>query len=185
MKTIVIESSKESGKEVALRVSKQTGIPVFDTQTVIDTAEQLGADAACLKQYDEENFGSLVYTLFISSNRYENRTVQRSFSALAEAIRLLYHKHNGGIFMGKFAAEILSELDTVFIAHIEPSNISQSNCSFKQHNIGAVSKPMNHKLGHSEHFTVASNGDHYNIVLQKSVKSLDQCANLIILLAEL
>lgn len=185
MKTIVIESSEENGKEVALLVSEQTGIPFFDTQTVLDTAEKLGADVAFLKPYEEENFGSLVYSLFISSNRYENRTVQKTLSALAEAIRLLYRKNNGGIFMGKFTAEILSELDMVFVAHIESSNTSQSNHSFKLHDIGDVSQSSNHKLGHPEHFTVCNKGNNYNIMLRKSVKSLDQCANSIIHLAEL
>lgn len=46
MKTIIIETLGKSGNEVALRVSQETGLPLIDSKTILDTAKTLGADVA-------------------------------------------------------------------------------------------------------------------------------------------
>lgn len=184
MKTIIIDTLEKSGREVALRVSQETGVPFIDNQTILDTAETLGADVAYLKHFEEKNFGSLIYALFSSANRYEQRPVQRAYSALAEAIRILYRQNNGGIFMGKFAAAILSEFDSVFRAFIYSSPMNLSKDSFKRQNMGDLLMQQDNKLNGQNPFTMQAD-THYDIVLNTAVTSYDECAKSIIKLAKL
>ena len=140
MKPIIIETLENSGNEVALRVSQETGLPLIDSKTILDTAETLGADVAYLKHFEKKNFGSLIYALFSGANRYEQRPVQKAYSALAESIRILYRKNNGGIFMGRFAAGILSEFGSLVKAFIYASPMELSENSSKRQNMSEIGR---------------------------------------------
>lgn len=185
MKTIIIETLEKSGREVALRVSQETGVPFIDNQTILDTAETLGADVAYLKHFEEKNFGSLIYALFSGANRHEQRPVQKTYSALAEAIRILYRQNNGGIFMGQFAAAILSEFNSVFRAFIYSSPMDLSEDSFKRQNISEILIEQENKLNGKNSFTMQHDTNHYDIILNTAVTSYDECAKSIIQLAKM
>lgn len=185
MKPIIIETLEKSGREVALRVSENTGVPFIDNKTILDTAETLGADVAYLKHFEEKNFGSLIYALFSGANRYEQRPVHKAYSALAEAIRMLYRENNGGIFMGRFAAAILSQSCSVFRAFVYSSPMELSKDLLKRQNISEILMEQENKLNGEISFDSQYDAGNYDIILNTATTSYDECAKSIIKLAKM
>lgn len=184
MKTIIIETLGKSGNEVAFRVSQETGLPLIDSKTILDTAETLGADVAYLKHFEEKNFGSLIYALFSSANRHEQRPVQKAYSALAESIRILYRKNNGCIFMGRFAGGILSEFDSLVKAFIYSSPVELSEDSLTRQNISEILMQQENALNHEKSMALQYDSENYDIILNTAVTSCEECAKSIIQLAQ-
>lgn len=180
LRTIVIESFVKSGYEIAQKISQKTGMTFIDNRTILDEAEKLGADVAYLKPFEEKNFGSLIFSLFSNPNRFEQHSVHHSYNALAEAIRILHRKNKGGIFMGRFAAAILSELEPVCIAYVYSAPINLSKYYLSTSN---TAKPLDVQRQHPQEkkiFSIHDEDVYYDIILNTNITSVDECAKTII-----
>ena len=110
MKTVTIDRTFGSGgREVAVRLSELTGMPLFDNDIILRAAENFGVDVGVLKNYDEHYVGSLIYNLSVFSGERdcESSAVYRTYYAVTETVRRLRAEHDGGIFLGRCADVIL------------------------------------------------------------------------------
>ena len=128
MKTITIDRTFGSGgREVALRISQMTGVPYFDNEIILKAAEDFGVDVGVLKNYDENYVGSLIYNLsmFSATGDYEQSTIYRTYFAVSEAMRKLCREHEGGIFIGRCADVILSDVRPILRTFIYSSSMEK------------------------------------------------------------
>lgn len=128
MKTITIDRTFGSGgREVALRISQMTGVPYFDNEIILKAAEDFGVDVGVLKNYDENYVGSLIYNLsmFSATGDYEQSTIYRTYFAVSEAMRKLCREHAGGIFIGRCADVILSDVRPILRTFIYSSSMER------------------------------------------------------------
>lgn len=109
MKTITIDRTFGSGgREVALRISRMTGVPFFDNDIILKAAEDFGVDVGELKNNDEHYVGSLIYNLsMFSSEQGADSPVYRTYAAVSGTVRRLRDENDGGIFIGRCADVIL------------------------------------------------------------------------------
>ena len=77
MRSIAIEREFGSGgREIGLLTAKLLGVPSYDGELLLDTAEHSGVDLALLRNFDERQAGSLLYDLALAANpnQYSERT---------------------------------------------------------------------------------------------------------------
>lgn len=111
MKSIAIEREFGSGgHEIGAMAAKLLGIPSYDGELLLDTAEHSGVDLALLRNFDERQAGSLLYDLALAANpnQYSERTrLHEMFAAVQATVRRLA-SDGPAVFIGHCCTEALS-----------------------------------------------------------------------------
>lgn len=196
MKTITIDRTFGSGgREVALRISKMTGVPYFDNDIILRAAEDFGVDVGVLKNYDENYVGSLIYNLsmFSTTNEYEQSAIYRTYFAVSETVRRLRREHNGGIFIGRCADVILDGECPLVRAFIYSSSMEKRvRRTLEQEDVSDekaetfIQRKDKQRRNYYQFFTDNKWGapTNYDILLNTSTVDYDKCAEIIIGLAK-
>ena len=111
MKSIAIEREFGSGgHEIGVLTAKLLGVPCYDGELLLDTAEHSGVDLAHLRNFDERQAGSLLYDLALAANpnQYSERTrLYEMFEAVQQTARRLA-ADGPAVFIGHCCTEALS-----------------------------------------------------------------------------
>lgn len=197
MKTIAIDRTFGSGgREVALSISKITGVPYFDSEIILKAAEDFGVDVGVLKNYDENYVGSLIYNLsmFSASNEYENSTIYRTYFAVSETMRKLNKEHGGGIFIGRCADVILGETCPTLKVFVYSSSMEKRvERTLEVEDItrnkaeSFIQRKDKQRRNYYQFFTDNKWGapTNYDIMLNTATVDYDKCAQIIIDLANM
>ncbi len=195
MKTITIDRTFGSGgREVALRISKMTGVPYFDNEIILKAAEDFGVDVGVLKNYDENYVGSLIYNLsmFSASNEYEQSAIYRTYFAVSETMRRLCKKNDGGIFIGRCADVILNEIGPIVRTFIYSSSMEKRiERAVEVEEVARnkaeafVQRKDKQRRNYYQFFTDGKWGapTNYDIMLNTATVDYDTCAQIIVDLA--
>jgi len=196
LNTVTIDRTFGSGgREVALRLSRLTGMPFFDNDIILRAAENFGVDVGVLKNYDEHYVGSLIYNLsmFSSDGDFESSAVYRTYYAVTETVRRLRAENDGGIFLGRCADVILSEDCPLVRAFIYSSSMEKRVERTMQ--LEDVSQEMaesfiqrkdKQRRNYYQFFTDNKWGApvNYDILLNTGTLGYDKCAGIIAELAQ-
>ncbi len=196
MKTITIDRTFGSGgREVALRISKKTGVPFFDNEIILKAAEDFGVDVGVLKNYDEHYVGSLIYNLsmFPANQDFESSAVYRTYFAVSETVRRLRGEYDGGIFIGRCADVILEGQCPLVRTFIYSSSMEKRiERTLKQEDVSDekaetfIQRKDKQRRNYYQFFTDKKWGSptNYDIMLNTASIDYDECAGIIIALAE-
>ena len=196
MKTITIDRTFGSGgREVALRISKITGVPYFDNEIILKAAEDFGVDVGVLKNYDENYVGSLIYNLsmFSASNEYEQSAIYRTYFAVSETMRKLCKENGGGIFIGRCADVILNEIYPTVRAFIYSSSMEKRiERTLELEDVTRnkaetfIQRKDKQRRNYYQFFTDNKWGapTNYDLMLNTATIDYDKCAQIIIDLAQ-
>lgn len=197
MKTITIDRTFGSGgREVALAISRRTGVPFFDNEIILKAAEDFGVDVGLLRNYDENYVGSLIYNLSMMSTTgdYEQSAIYRTYFAVSEAMRKLCAEHDGGIFMGRCADVILADVRPVLRTFIYSSSMErriERTLSLEDVSRGKaeafIQRKDKQRRNYYQFFTDNkwSASVNYDIMLNTATVDYETCARLIVELANL
>lgn len=197
MKTITIDRTFGSGgREVALRISKMTGVPYFDNDIILKAAEDFGIDVGLLRNYDENYVGSFIYNLsmFSTTGEYEQSAIYRTYFAVSEAMRRLCKENSGGIFIGRCADVILSDVRPILRTFIYSSSMEKRIERTTELEDVSVSKAEafiqrkdKQRRNYYQFFTDNkwSASVNYDIMLNTASIDYDKCAQVIIDLASM
>ncbi len=195
MKTITVDRSFGSGgREVAVRISKMTGVPLFDNDIILKAAENFGVDVGVLKNYDEHYVGSLIYNLsmFPANHDFESSAVYRTYFAVTETVRRLRSENDGGIFMGRCADVILAQEGPIVRTFIYSSSMERRiERTLRQEDVSDekaecfIQRKDKQRRNYYQFFTDRKWGapTNYDIMLNTATIDYDQCAELIVKLA--
>lgn len=197
MKTITIDRTFGSGgREVALCISKITGVPYFDSEIILKAAEDFGVDVGVLKNYDENYVGSLIYNLsmFSASNEYEQSAIYRTYFAVSETMRKLNKENGGGVFVGRCADVILSEQCPTVKTFIYSSSMEKRiERTLKVEDVSRgkaeafIQRKDKQRRNYYQFFTDNKWGapTNYDLMLNTAAIDYDKCARIIIDLANM
>lgn len=197
LKTITIDRTFGSGgREVAMQLSQKTGVPFFDNEIILKAAEDFGVDVGLLRNYDENYVGSLIYNLsmFSTTGDYEQSAIYRTYFAVSEAMRRLCKEHDGGIFMGRCADVILSDVRPILRTFIYSSSmenriertVSLEDVSHSKAEV-FIQRKDKQRRNYYQFFTDNkwSAATNYDIMLNTATIDYGRCADIIIELANL
>lgn len=196
MKTVTIDRTFGSGgREVAERISKITGVPFFDNDIILKAAENFGVDVGVLKNNDEHYVGSLIYNLsmFASEGDFESNAVYRTYFAVSETVRRLRAEHDGGVFLGRCADVILAGEGPIVRTFIYSSSMEkriERTLRLEDVSDGKAEAFIQNKdrqrRNYYQFFTDNKWGapTNYDIMLNTATVDYDECARMIVELAE-
>ena len=196
MKTITIDRTFGSGgREVALRISGMTGVPYFDNDIILRAAEDFGVDVGLLRNYDENYVSSLIYNLSMlsSTGDYEQSAIYRTYFAVSEAMRRLCREYAGGIFIGRCADVILSDVRPIVRTYIYSSSIEkriERTLELEDVSRGKaevfIQRKDKQRRNYYQFFTDNKWGamTNYDVMLNTDSVDYDKCAKIIIELAD-
>lgn len=194
MRSIAIEREFGSGgREIGRMVAEQLGMPFYDGELLLSTAERSGLDLGQLRNFDERQAGSLLFDLALAGNpnSYSARTrLYEMFDALQGTIRQLAQKEPS-VFIGRCSTETLSGENgapralRVFI--YASDQVSRTRHVMQTENVDEqeARSLMRHRDKEREqyfrYFTRKSWGDkaNYDIQLNTSALSAQQCADIL------
>lgn len=198
MISIAIEREFGSGgREIGRQAAKLLGIPFYDGELLLDTAEHSGIDLSSLRNFDERQAGSLLFDLALAGNpnQYSARTrLYEMFATLQATIRRLAVEHPS-VFIGRCSTDTLSGRDggpralRVFVYASDQEKRLAHVMDTEQVSAGEARKMIQRKDKEREqyfrYFTRKNWGDraNYDIQLNTSVFSTAQCAELLAELA--
>lgn len=194
MRSIAIEREFGSGgREVGRLVAEKLGMPFYDGELLLSTAERSGLDLGQLRNFDERQAGSLLFDLALAGNpnSYSLRTrLYEMFEALQSTIRQLAQKEPT-VFIGRCSTEALSGRDggpralRVFIYASDQVSRCRHVMETEKVDEQDARSLMRHRDKEREqyfrYFTRKSWGDraNYDIQLNTSVLSAQQCADIL------
>ena len=199
MRSIAIEREFGSGgREIGLLTAKLLGVPSYDGELLLDTAEHSGVDLALLRNFDERQAGSLLYDLALAANpnQYSERTrLYEMFAAVQATVRRLAAEQPA-VFIGHCCTEALSGKDggpralRVFLYASDVEQRVQRVMRTEQVTEGEARRMMRRKDKDREqyyrYFTQKLWGDraNYDLQLNTSTMPARQCAELLAAIAK-
>lgn len=111
MKTLAIERQFGSGgREIGMRVAQRAGIPYYDGEILLKTAEARGVPVELLRHFDEKRTGSTLYDIAAFSDFVNNRqnTIFELYDGLQRTIRDI-ERQGPAVFIGRCATQILRD----------------------------------------------------------------------------
>ncbi|MBE7033002.1 MAG: cytidylate kinase-like family protein [Ruminococcaceae bacterium] len=115
MKKVIVTIGREfgsGGREIGLKLSEKLGIPFYDKELILHTAEKTNLEESIIEKYDEQHS----FPAFSSSNIfdiYQMPMSDRIYIAQADVIRDIAAKESC-IIVGRCADFILDENPDVF-----------------------------------------------------------------------
>lgn len=198
MRSIAIEREFGSGgREVGRLAAGLLDAPFYDGELLLDAAEHGGANLSRLRNFDERQAGSLLYDLALagSLNQYSERTsLHEMFATLQATIRRLAGEAPS-VFIGRCSTDALSGRNggpralRVFIYASDFEARCAHVMETEQVDEGEARRLIHCKDKDREqyfrYFTQKNWGDraNYDIQLNTSVLSAQQCAELLAELA--
>lgn len=128
MKSLAIEREFGSGgREVGMLVAKKLGIPYYDSELLIKTAEDKGFDVGQLKNFDEQMVGSFLYSLALAANP-EQYNQQTKVYAMFQGLRTTMIDIVGAgpaVLIGRCSTEVLRDTPNVLRSFLYCSDMQQ------------------------------------------------------------
>lgn len=104
------------GREIGKRLSKELNMPYYDKELLAEAAKKSGYSEAVFEMHDEKPTSSFLYSLAMGINNYglsyQRPLVLDLYLAQFDTMRKLAQE-NGGIFIGRCADHVFSDLPDV------------------------------------------------------------------------
>lgn len=129
MKTITISRQYGSGgREVAAMLSKELGIPFYDSNLLLIAGERYGISPGLLKEYDEKKNSSFLYGIAMLADGYTNQDrimlPYKLYQAQSDTMKRLVQE-GPCIFVGRCADQILREESRLLRVFLYASSMEQ------------------------------------------------------------
>lgn len=191
MKSIAIEREFGSGgREIGQKLAKELGVPYYDSDIILKAAEQYGFNVDILREYDERQTGSVLYSiaLLTSADRYNQQSrAYEIFYGIRETIKKTAMEEPG-VFIGRCSTEVLGKEKLAYRAFLYASDME-----YRQRRIMATEGIMEQaarKLIHKRDkqreqyfrfFTQKEWNDrnNYDLMLNTSQHSIGECVSIL------
>ena len=190
MKSLAIEREYGSaGRQIGMAVAEMAGIPYYDDELLLKSAEEQGISVDMLRYYDEKRTGSFLYDLanFQNFTNATKHNVYEIYSGMAQTIENL-EKTEPAVFIGRCCTEILKDRPRVLRVFIYSSDYEKKVThimSFANTNReGAkrlIEKNEKERANYFRSWTQKEWKDrnNYDMELNSGVLSREQCAEIL------
>lgn len=179
------------GREIALMLSEELGIPVYDKELLAEAAKKSGYSAAIFEKHDEKPTNSFLYSLAMGSltwtGAFQKPLLLELYLAQFDTIKKLA-QNGSGIFIGRCADYVLSDMPNVFNVFVSADMNTRIEKTSEKHGITMkVAEEMckrsdKDRASYYNYYSSAHWGDarHYDLCINTSKVSLEKAKNLII-----
>ncbi|MCD8150896.1 MAG: cytidylate kinase-like family protein [Clostridiales bacterium] len=179
-KQVIISISREygsGGHDVAMRIAKELGVPMYDRSLLQEIADQMDMDVNELKQYDEKPRNRLLTrTVGKYTNSMEEILIERQFNWIREKAK----SGESFVIVGRCAETVLREcpnLISIFITGdadykvkriMADRSLDEEEARSEQVRIDRKrrvyhNRYSDHKWGDSRYYDLVMNGSHLGV----------------------
>lgn len=126
MKNLVITIGREygsGGRYIAKQVAKKLNIPFYDHEIISKTYEKSGCNYTKLEQYDETKRNTLLKTLHLFNNNYDEAFEDSTYQELISSTVKDLAEQGACVILGRNANNILKKNKNVLNIFIYSNNI--------------------------------------------------------------
>ena len=191
MKSLAIEREYGSaGRQIGMQVAEQAGIPYYDDELLLKSAEEQGISVDMMRYYDEKRTGSFLYDLanfqnFTSSTKHN---VYEIYSGMQRTIENL-EKIGPAVFIGRCCTEILKDRPRVLRVFIYSSDYEKKVrhiMSFENTNRENAKKLIERNEKERANYFRSwtqkewKDRNNYDMELNSGILSRDECAEILL-----